>query len=96
MARCDCQDVRRCVEAQCFSSDDCGGFACAASGPLECANIFPTVGYYCSSAQDECRSDDDCGAACAELKTSPPCGSSCVYDPAVSHWACRGAMCYTR
>jgi hypothetical protein len=96
MARCDCQDVRRCVPAQCFSEDDCAGLACSPSLALQCGNIYPPVGYYCRTAQDECQSDDDCMAACAATRTSPPCGSSCVYDPAVSHWACRGVSCLTR
>ena len=84
MARCDCQYVRRCVEAQCSSADDCGGFACDASGPPRCANIYPPVGYYCHSEQDECRSKDDCVG-----------NSSCAYDPAVSHWTC-AVDCWTR
>jgi hypothetical protein len=85
MARCDCQEVNRCVEAQCFSADDCGGFACDASLALMCGNIYPPVGYYCRSAQDECRGNDDCAG-----------NRSCVYDPAVSHWACSSDVCYTR
>ena len=85
MARCDCQDVRRCMAAQCFSADDCGGLACDASRALMCGNINRPVGYYCRSAQDECRDDDDCVG-----------NSLCVYDPAVSHWACHSVSCLTR
>jgi hypothetical protein len=83
-ARCDCQEVRRCLEAQCYSADDCGGFACDASPPLVCGNIYPPIGYYCRSEQDECRSGDDCVG-----------DRRCVYDPGVSHWRC-GDDCITR
>jgi hypothetical protein len=84
MARCECQNVRRCVESRCSSADDCAGFACEASLAPQCGNLYPHVGYYCHSEQDECRSNDDCVG-----------NRSCVYDPAVSHWTC-ASDCVTR
>ncbi|MEO8183519.1 MAG: hypothetical protein ABI895_32195 [Deltaproteobacteria bacterium] len=84
-ARCECQDLRRCLPAECLRDADCGaGFRCEGTLDLPCGNLYPPVGYYCHAEQDECQSDADCG------------GQSCVFDPALSFWACRRLSCVTR
>lgn len=84
-ARCECQYVRTCVAADCFSDAECGaGFRCEGSLALECGNLYPPVGYHCHTERDECQSDADCGT------------QSCVFDPALSRWSCRTFDCLTR
>lgn len=84
-ARCECQYVRTCVPADCFSDAECGaGFRCAGSLALECGNLYPPVGYHCHTARDECQSDADCGLG------------NCVFDTALGAWSCRTFNCLTR
>jgi hypothetical protein len=84
-ARCECFGVRSCIRADCFADADCGaGYRCEPSLALQCGNLEPPVGYHCHAANDECQGDTDCD------------GPSCVFDPAVSRWACREIGCLTR
>lgn len=85
-ARCECQEIRRCLPADCFSDADCGaGFRCEGTLGLPCGNLYPSVGYHCHAERDECQSDGDCGG-----------GQGCVFDPALSFWACQPVNCVTR
>jgi hypothetical protein len=82
-ARCECQGVRRCVPSDCFADTDCAaGYRCEPSLAVQCGNLRPPAGFHCHAAVDECRGDADCD------------GNSCVYDPAVAHWACREVRCF--
>ena len=84
-ARCVCAGVRQCISADCFGDGDCTtGYRCEPSLALECGNLNPPAGYHCHAPSDECQSDADCA------------GSSCVFDPELSHWACRDVRCFTR
>lgn len=96
-ARCECFGVRQCVRAACFSDADCGAdLRCEPSQGLLCGNLNPPVGYYCHTEQDECRSDADCTPERAPSGAGESWGSSCVYDPALTSWACRDVQCLTR
>jgi hypothetical protein len=82
-ARCECIGVRRCIPASCFSDSDCTtGYRCELSFALQCGFIAPPEGYRCHGADDECQDDSGCE------------GRTCVFDPAVSHWACRDINCF--
>jgi hypothetical protein len=84
-ARCECFGVRQCIPADCFADDDCdAGYRCEPTLALVCGNLKSPVGYHCHAANDECQSDADCD------------GLSCVFDPELSHWACRATSCLTR
>jgi hypothetical protein len=84
-ARCECQYVRTCVPADCFSDAECGaGFRCEGTLDVQCGNLYPPVGYHCHTARDECQSDAECGMG------------NCVFDPALSAWSCRTLNCLTR
>ena len=84
-ARCECLGVRQCIPSDCFADTDCqAGYRCEPTPALVCGNLIPIAGYNCHAPDDECQSDADCD------------NLSCVFDPAVSHWACRDTVCYTR
>jgi hypothetical protein len=63
----------QCVVSECESSADCDGFACGFSRE-KCGS--PAPGFYCRTADDACRSDEDCDA------------SFCRYFAERGHWAC--------
>ncbi len=80
----ECFGVRRCIPADCFDDTACDVVIAASRRSHQCGDLNPPVAYYCHSGNDECQSNANCDRL------------SCVFDPDVSHWACRDTFCETR
>jgi hypothetical protein len=90
---CECGVVvGRCVQATCKTNDECvRGFGCAATDQAmtagtDCSSRGPVLPstYTCQTAQDECRSDNDCPSdkhRCAFDGTHRVCVKSCLPAP---------------
>ena len=71
-----------CLSGNCRVDSDCGpGGYCSLSAPRYCGG--GGQGYYCHTAQDQCRADADCQGV----------GSSCTYSPEAAIWTCATAHC---
>lgn len=64
-----------CKPAECESSEDCGGLACAVS--IDPCHQY--TGAYCHTTEDECDANRDC----ADDRYA------CMFDARVHHWSCQ-------
>lgn len=69
-----------CLSGNCRVDSDCGaGGFCSPSTPRSCSG--GSLGYYCHTAQDQCRADADCQ------------GLACTYSIEAAIWTCATMYC---
>jgi hypothetical protein len=75
--------IDRCLPGNCRTGADCASGECGASR-FDCFEGGPIAGFYCRTAEDECRTNHDC----------PHDYETCKYEPTLGRWACsKGAIC---
>lgn len=85
-------ETNHCVKANCHVDADCGpGQYCAASVDYMCGYFFGVTRYACTTTEDTCRTDADCGGDGRYSET--PGDPYCTYYPELGHRACSSVQC---